>query len=165
MPPGPLKIKEKCNSTDAPPSDMLTYTVKLYLVRPLLRCQCSIVHACWSSVTPCRELLCRCSCNKYDCWLSVTVTNTSTVQICLLVDFCCKTDAYWTGSSQSVCLSLFCHSILRHAGLSGNGLAGVVSHYQPCLLVWCLNIEGLTIGHAFWCCASSSAMPSDVWPH
>ena len=31
--------------------------------------------------------------------------------------------------------------------------ARMVSHYQPCLLVWCL-----TIGHAFWCGASLSAM-------
>ena len=29
MPPGPLKIKEKSYSTDSPPSDMPTNTVKL----------------------------------------------------------------------------------------------------------------------------------------
>ena len=33
-------------------------------------------------------------------------------------------------------------------------------HYQPCLLVFCL-----TIGHAFWCSASLSAMPSGMVPH
>ena len=38
--------------------------------------------------------------------------------------------------------------------------SGVVSYYQPCLLVYCL-----TIGHAFWCGASSSTMPVDVVPH
>ena len=38
--------------------------------------------------------------------------------------------------------------------------SGVVPHYQPCLLVCCL-----TIGHAFWCGASSSTMPVSVIPH
>ena len=33
-------------------------------------------------------------------------------------------------------------------------------HYQPCLLVCCL-----TIGHAYWCGASSSTMPVGVVPH
>ena len=37
--------------------------------------------------------------------------------------------------------------------------SGVVPHYQPCLLVWCL-----TIGHAFWCGTSLSAMPVSVVP-
>ena len=36
----------------------------------------------------------------------------------------------------------------------------MASHYQPCLLVW-----SLTIGHAFWCDASLSAMPSGVLSH
>ena len=38
--------------------------------------------------------------------------------------------------------------------------SGVVPHYQPCLLVSCL-----TLGHAFWCGASSSTMPFGVIPH
>ena len=38
--------------------------------------------------------------------------------------------------------------------------SGVVPHYQPCLLVFCL-----TIGHAFWYGASLSAMTSIVVPH
>ena len=37
---------------------------------------------------------------------------------------------------------------------------GVVPHYQPCLLVCCL-----TIGHSFWCGASSSTMPVGEVPH
>ena len=37
---------------------------------------------------------------------------------------------------------------------------GVMPHNQPCLLVCCL-----TIGHAFWCGASSSTMPVGVVPH
>ena len=48
MPPGPLKIKEKSYSTDAPPSNMPTNTVKLYQVKLLPRCECNI-HACWSN--------------------------------------------------------------------------------------------------------------------
>ena len=38
--------------------------------------------------------------------------------------------------------------------------SGAVPHYQPCLLVCCL-----TLGHAFWCGASSSTMPVGVVPH
>ena len=37
---------------------------------------------------------------------------------------------------------------------------GVVPYYRQCLLVWCL-----TIGHAFWCGASLSAMPAGVFAH
>ena len=100
MPPGPLKIKKKSYSTDAPTSDMPTNTVKLYQVRLLLHCQCNI-HACWSSTTPCRELLSCCSCNIYACWPSVfSATNTAAVQICLLVECCCKMDACWTVAIQ-----------------------------------------------------------------
>ena len=33
MPPGPLEVKEKSYSTDAPPSDMSTKNVKLYQPR------------------------------------------------------------------------------------------------------------------------------------
>ena len=36
----------------------------------------------------------------------------------------------------------------------------VVPHYQPCILVWCL-----TIGHAFSCGASLSALSVGVVPH
>ena len=38
--------------------------------------------------------------------------------------------------------------------------SGMVPHYQPCLMVCCL-----TIGHAFWCSASSSTMPVGMVPH
>ena len=122
---------------------------------------------------PRRELLCRCSCNMYACWPSVTVTNTATVQTCLLVECCCKIDASWTVASQSACLLNFCHSILhvcwRCASLSalcwyGVSLsavpAGMVSRYQPCLLAWYF-----IIGHAFWFGTSLSAMYVGVVPH
>ena len=33
--------------------------------------------------------------------------------------------------------------------------SGLVPYYQSCLLVWCL-----TLGHAFWCGASLSALPA-----
>ena len=131
---GPLKIKEKSYLTDDTPSDMPTNTLKLY--QPRLR----------------RELLCRCSCNIYACWPIVTVTNAAAVQTCLLVECCCKMDACWTVATQSACLLIFCHSKLhvcwRCASLSAIP-AGMVSHYQPCLLVWCL-----TISPDCWCGAS-----------
>ena len=66
-------------------------------------------------------------------------------------------------TTQSVCLPIFYHSFL-HACWCCVSLfaipASMVSHYQPCLLVW-----SLTIGHAFWCDASLSAMPSGVLSH
>ena len=130
---------------------------------------------------PCRELLCHCSCNIYVCWPSVTVTNTAAVQTCLLVEFSCKMDAYWTVATQSACLLTFCHSILhvcwRCASLSAIP-AGMVSHYQPCLLVWCLTINcacwcgasyrsyllvwyiTISISHAGWCGTLLYAMPA-----
>ena len=136
---------------------------------------------------PCRELLCHCSCNIYACWPSVTVTNIAAVQTCLLVEFWCKMDACWTVATQSACLlNFFCHSILhvcwRCASLSAIP-AGIVSHYQLCLLVClpasllvmssgvvphcssCLLVWCLTVGHVFLCGASLYAMPVGVVPH
>ena len=128
------------------------------------------IHACWSSETP---LLCRCSCNKYVFWPSVTSTNTTAVQTCLLVEWCARwvlagplplnQYACWSFTTQSVCLPIFYHSFL-HACWCCVSLfaipACMVSHYQPCLLVW-----SLTIGHAFWFDASLSAMLSGVLSH
>ena len=102
---------------------------------------CYIVN---TTYMPCRELLCHCSCIIYAYWPSVTVTKTAAVPTCLLVECCCKPDACWTLATQSACLLTFCHSILhvswRCASLSAIP-AGMVSHYQPCLLVWCLTIK------------------------
>ena len=91
-------------------------------------------------------------------------------------------------TTQSVCLPIFYHSFL-HARWCFVSLfaipACMVSHYQPCLLVWsltighafwcdasltahlqpCLLVCCLTIGHAIWCGASLEAMPSGVMPH
>ena len=107
---------------------------------------------------PCRKLLCRCSCSRsiYAGWPSVTVTNAAAVQTCILIEYCCKMDAYWTVATQSPCLLTFCHSILhvcwRCASLSAIP-AGMVSHYQQCLLVKCL-----TISRACWCGESLQVM-------
>ena len=135
----------------------------------MLRCQCKI-HACWSSETP---LLCRCSCNKYVFWPSLTSTNTTAILKCLIVELCerwvlarpllLNQYACRSFTTQSVCLPIFYHSFLHACWccLSIFAIpACMVSHYQPCLLVW-----SLTIGHAFWCDASLSAMPSCVMPH
>ena len=66
-------------------------------------------------------------------------------------------------TTQSVCLSIFYHSFL-HACLCCVSLFAIpvcmMSHDQPCLLVW-----RLTIGHAFWFDASLSTMPSGVLSH
>ena len=102
------------------------------------------------------ELLCHCSCNIYACWHSVTNTNTPAVKTCLL-------DACWPVATQSACQPTFCHSTLhvcwRCASLSAIP-AGMVSHNQQFLLLWCLTID-----HAFWLGASLSAVPAGVVPH
>ena len=139
MPSGPLKIKEKIYSNNGLPPGMPSNTVKLYQER-LLHCQRNI-QACWSSAIPCRELLCCC---RSSCWSGVTETKNAAVQTCLLVVCCCKMNACWTVATQSACLLIFCHPILHVccycASLSALP-AGVVSHYQPCKLVWCLTIS------------------------
>ena len=60
-------------------------------------------------------------------------------------------------------MPIFYHSVIP-SRLCGAFLAampaGVLSYYQPCLLVWCL-----TIAHAFWSGASLSVMPAGVLPH
>ena len=123
MPPGTSEIKKNRYLTDAPSSDMPT----------------NIVNIVNTTYMPCRELLCRCSCKIYACWPCVIVTNTAAVQTCLLVECYCKMDACWTVATQSACLLTFCHPILhvclRCASLSAKP-ADMVSHYQPCLLVW-----------------------------
>ena len=126
---------------------------------------CYVVNARYMPAGPWKTpLLCRCSCNKYVFWHSVTSTNTTAVQTCLLVEWCAR----WvlTGSlplnqyacrsftTQSVCLPIFYHSIL-HACWCCVSLfaipAYMVSHYKPCLLVWCL-----TIGHVCWSVATAT---------
>ena len=99
---------------------------------------------------PCRELLCRCSSNIYACWPSVTFTNTTDVQTCLLIECCCKIDACWTVATQSACLLTFCHSIMHVCWLL----------YLLYLLVWCL-----TISRVCWYGVSLSAMPAGVVLH
>ena len=66
-------------------------------------------------------------------------------------------------TTQSVCLPIFYHSFLYACWCCVSLFAipaCMVSHYQPCLLVW-----SLIIAHAFWCDVSLSAMPSGVMPH
>ena len=127
-------------------------------------------------VIPCRELLCRCSCNIYACWPSVTVTNTAAVQTCLLVEHCCKPARWMLAGlwplNQHTCwpfvtqycmsagvtllyllyLLVWCLTISRVCCYSVSLSAvpaGVVNHYRSCLLVWYTIIS-----HACWCGAS-----------
>ena len=134
----------------------LHQTCKLTL-RNFISQACYIVNTTYMS---CRELFSRCSCNIYACWPSVTTTNTPAVQTCLLVECCCKMDACLTVAAQSACLLTFCHSKLHVCWLCASLSAGMVSHYQPCLLVWYF-----IIGHAFWFGTSLSAVRAGVAPH
>ena len=122
-----------------------------------------------------RELLRCCSCNIYACWPSVLIdTNNAAVQICLLFECCCKIDACWVLPLNPACKLVLCFSICHYCwyGVSLSAVpAGVLPHYRPYLLMWCLNISlavlvwCLSIGHAFWCGASLQAMPSGVVPN
>ena len=118
---------------------------------------CYIVN---TTYMPCRELLCRCSCNIYACWPSVTVTNTAAGQTCLLVDGylldCGHSISMPAGllSLNITCLLALCFSIsicytCWYDVLLSAVSAGVVNHYRSCLLVWYI-----TISHACWCGAS-----------
>ena len=133
---------------------------------------------------PCKKLLCRCSYDIYACWPGVIATNTAAVETCLLVECCCKMGTWWTVATQSACRSSFWNSILHlwwHCASLADIPAGVVSHYQSCLLVWCLLLAllvcvvsyyqqcllvwGLTIDHACLCGVSIKAMHSSVVLH
>ena len=68
-----------------------------------------------------------------------------------------------------LCFSI-CHTCWYGVSLSAVP-AGVMPHYRPYLLMWCLNISPaelvwcLSVGHAFWCGVSLQAIPSGVVPH
>ena len=161
IPPDPLEIKRKSYMTGAPPSDMLTNTMKLYQPR-LLHCQYNItcrVESCYVSAAATympAGLVCRVE----SCYVAAAATYMPAglvllsqtpllIQTCLLVEYCCKIDACWTVATQSACLLTFCHSILHVCWRCGSLSAipaGMVSHFQPCLLVWCLIIS-----RAWWC--------------
>ena len=121
----------------APPPDMSTNTVKPNQAFPLLHCQCNI-YACWSSATPCRELLnislqlqhlyllAKCNCYKHSC-----CSNMPTCWVLLQ-------DRRLLGRWYSI-------SIATQSCM----FTGVVVIYLPYLLVWCLSIS-----RACWCGAS-----------
>ena len=73
-------------------------------------------------------------------------------------------------ASQLVLCFSICHTCWYGVLISAMP-AGVMPHYRPYLLMWCLNISlavlvwCLSIGHAFKCGASLHAMPSRVVPH
>ena len=118
---------------------------------------------------PCRELLCRCSCNIYACWPSVTVTNTAAVQTRLSAAARWMLAGLWPLNQHACwpfvtqyCMSAgfsICYTCWYGVSLSAVS-SGMVAHYQPCLLVWCF-----IRGHAFWFGTSLLAMPVGVVPH
>ena len=105
-------------------------------------------NARWSSETP---LLCRCSCNKYVFWPSVTSTNTTARWVHAgplpLNQYACR-----SFTTQSVCLPIFYHSISVPADL--------LPLIPACLLVLCLSICHICVYGA-----SLSAVPAGVEPH
>ena len=164
MPPGPLKIKEKSNLTNAPPSGMPTNIVKLYqaycyIVNTaadqtwILGECCYKMDGCWTVATQLAYLLifCHSTLHVYRRCASLSAIPASMMsryQPCLLVWFLTIGHVFWCGAS----LSAVSAGVVPHYK-SCLPSSGVVPHYQPCLLVWCL-----TIGNAFWCGASLKAI-------
>ena len=122
----------------------------------------------WSSATP------------ESCWAVAAATYMPIKCIYCHKHHCCSNMPTGWVMLQDVCLLGLCHSILHvswccHTWWYGVSLsvmpAGVVPHYRPYLLMWCLNISPvvlvwcLSIGHAFCCGASLQAMPSGVVSH
>ena len=162
MPPGPLKIKEKSYLTNAPPSDMPTNTVKLYQPR-LLHCQYNL-HAV-SRVAMSLQLQHICLLAYSYCHQHRCCSNMPTGRVLLqdgrLLD--CGHSISIPADLLSLniaCLLALCFSICYTCwyGVSLSAVpAGMVSHYQPCLLLHyrlCLLVWYLTISHACWCGAS-----------
>ena len=69
-----------------------------------------------------------------------------------------------------LCCAYICHTCWYGVSLSAVP-AGVMPHYRPYLLMWCLNISPavlvwcLSIDHAFWRWCLLQAMTSGVEPH
>ena len=99
---------------------------------------------------------------------------------CLLVWFLFIGYAFWCGASLLAILLVCCltisHACWCVAWLLAAMPSGEVPHYQPCLLCGahfrpclhyqpCILVWSLTIGHAFSCGASLSALPVGVVPH
>ena len=164
------KSKRKANR-----SMPLHQTCQLKLWNLIRQDYCYVVNARYMPPGPVRLhcYVAAAATNNYVFWPSVTSTNTTAVQTCLIVEwyerwvlagqllfnqYACR-----SFTTQSVCLPIFYHSFL-HACWCCVSLfaipACMVSHYQPCLLVL-----SLTIGHAFWCDPSLSTMPIGVVPH
>ena len=102
------KLLDRCRSITHAQLTLLNYISQ----------DCYIVITTYMS---CREMLCRCSCNIYAYWPSVTVTNTAAVQTCLLVECCCKMDACRTVATQLACLLTFCMRGSRNFFRGGGG--------------------------------------------
>ena len=111
------KLLDRCRSITHAQLTLLNYISQ----------DCYIVITTYMS---CREMLCRCSCNIYAYWPSVTVTNTAAVQACLLVECCCKMDACWTVATQLACLLTFCMRGSRNFFRGGGVQPGPMARKQ-----------------------------------
>ena len=107
----------------------------------------------------------RCCCKMDACW---TVTTQSSCQS--FVTQSCMSDGVvllylpyivlvWRLTISRVSSLIIGLAFWCGAPLSAMSV-GVVLHFMPCLLVWCLIIV-----HAFWCDASHKAIPCGVVPH
>ena len=108
-------------------------------LKPIRQDCCLIVNATCHSVyrvaKPWQHL------SIYACWPSVfTAINTAAVQICLLVECCCKMDVCWTVATQSASLSI----LVTQSCMS----AGVVLFYLPYQLSAMPVCVSLTTDHA-----------------
>ena len=175
MPPGPLEIKEKSYLTDK--VLLLHQTCQLTLWNFISQdCKMSIQHTC---------LVKSCYVAAAARYMPAGLMLLSQTPLLFKHVYWLSTAARWMLAglwplNQHACCHPILHDCWHCVSLSAIP-AGMVSHYQPCLLVWwiimghafwfgtslsaSLLVWCLTIGHAFCCGASLKVMTSGVVSH
>ena len=146
MPPGPLEIKEKSYLTNVPPSHCETLLAKTATLSIQHTCH---VESCYvaaaTTYMPCRVVMLlqlQHTCRVESCYVTAAATYMPAGLVLLSQTPLLFKHAYWLSTAARWMLAglwPFCHSILhvcsrlcwRCVSLS----AGMMSHYQPCLLV------------------------------
>ena len=110
--------------------------------------------------------------NNYVFWPSITSTNTTAVQTCLLVEWCARwvlagplplnQYACRSFTTQSECLSIFYHSISMPVDLLQLNQYACRSFTTQSV---CLSIFNHSFLHACWCCVSLFAIPACMVSH
>ena len=141
-------LRDGCHSISIP-TDLLPINPKCQLVLCI-----SVCHTCWSGVSQsaCLLVWCFTICHVFRCCASISAITAGValhyrsylLDWCLTINLacCCGASLYAMPSVLYLAISVPAGVVPYYKSMP----SGVVLHYQPCLLVWCL-----TIGNAFWC--------------